>query len=476
MPAMSEDTATSGGSPEGRELRSEFLRGQLKEWLEEVVAGGRTEELFELEMWLRSFERFFNIRNQPLSVPERDHLALKDWTEELRVVDQVLLRVMHLCTAVLTEEQVNQARFGQYVESFLKRDDTLDPYVEKLLRLSGPEASLTLLRESFEDIHALLAELGGLPKTSFATFTAVGKLIHREVRRSHLITLLIEKKFKPIHDRIVNPAITATIRRAHPQERKHVARVLLELLRLLRYLDYASPTRLGSEDPKKVLLIFALIASELRLLLLFLERRVLPTMEPEQLLYQLYDSFVYCLPLELKKVVGSELTGVSSRPVEGIRSHVENSHGILRDSFQQSVVQLCQAFDPDVEGRDVFPDYVERRERSLHLRQALGAVIDAVRDFAGDADEEKASRVRGEVSAFYDESMRYLMYRDWADFERFFIEILKCPSLDSLREVAHRFETFLVTLQREVQKRAVLQGEEEPEVESGVQTAPEGTL
>jgi len=52
--------------------------------------------------------------------------------------------------------------------------------------------------------------------------------------------------------------------------------------------------------------------------------------------------------------------------------------------------------------------------------------------------------------------MKYLMYRDWSGFELFFIEILKCASLTALLQIAHRFETFLMTLYREVQKRSVL--------------------
>jgi hypothetical protein len=53
--------------------------------------------------------------------------------------------------------------------------------------------------------------------------------------------------------------------------------------------------------------------------------------------------------------------------------------------------------------------------------------------------------------------MRYLMFRDWAGFEIFFIEILKCASLTGLVQICHRFETFLMTLFREVSKRAILQ-------------------
>ena len=89
-------------------------------------------------MWLRSFERFFRIKNQPLSEKETQQLALRNWSEELRLVDNVILRTVQLCTAILTEEQVNHTRFDKYVEGYLKKDDVVDPYVEKLLRQSTP--------------------------------------------------------------------------------------------------------------------------------------------------------------------------------------------------------------------------------------------------------------------------------------------------------------------------------------------------
>ena len=63
----------------------------------------------------------------------------------------------------------------------------------------------------------------------------------------------------------------------------------------------------------------------------------------------------------------------------------------------------------------------------------------------------------GEISDFYDNSIKFLMYRDWSGFELFYIEILKCTSMPSLMQIAHRFDTFLMTLFREVQKRSILQ-------------------
>jgi hypothetical protein len=442
-----------------REVRSDFLRGQFHQWLDDVVAAGKTRDLFELEMWLRSFERFFRIKNQPLSEKETKQLALRNWSEELRLVDNVLLRTVQLCTSILTEDQVNLARFDKYVEGYLKKDDVTDPYLEKLVRQSTPEAGLTLLREALEDLHTVLMDLTQLSRIPYSNFTAVGKMLYREVRRSHILALLIDKKFKPVHDRIHVPVVAATIRNiTEPVERKHAARVFLELFRLLHYLEFADPAHANEDSLKNTILIFSLITSETRLLLTYLERRVLKALAPDSPAFALYDSFVYCLPFELKKVINTELLDISvTRQPDIVRARVENSHGILKDCFQQSVVQLAQAFDGTIEGHDIFPDFTAKLEQSLGLRDSLARLIRAVRRFQADRDEYQGVAMKEEISHFYDHNMKDLMYRDWSGFELFFIEILKCTSLPALAQISHRFETFLMTLYREVQKRSILQ-------------------
>lgn len=436
----------------------DFLRGQMRDWLEQVQATGRTRDLFELEMWLRSFERFFRVKNQPLSEKETRQLALRSWSEELRLVDNILLRTVQLCTSILTEEQVNQARFGQYVDSYLKKDDVTDPYVEKLLRQSSPEAALTLLRESLEDLHQLLRDMVKLSRLPFASFNAVGKILYREVRRSHLLAMLLDKKFKPVHDHIHIPAIAAAIRAIEdPLQRRQAAKVFLEFFRLLHYLEFADPAQIPEESLKNAILVFALITSETRLLLGYLEQRVLKGLEPESPLHQLYDSFVYSLPFELKKVISTELMDISvARQIDTIRTRVENSHGILKDCFQQCVVQLATYFDPRIAGLDIFPAFTARLEHSIRLRDHLRSLVASVRLFQARKDANAAAAMKDAISRFYDTDMKYLMYRDWSGFELFFIEILKCSSIPGLLQIGHRFETFLMTLYREVQKRSVL--------------------
>jgi hypothetical protein len=442
------------------EIRSDLLRGQLRRWTDQVAAAGKAAELFELEMWLRSFERFFRIGARPLSDREARALGLRNWSEELRLVDNALMRVVQLSSSILTEEHVDLTRFDRYVESSLAHEEGLDPYIEKLVRHTTPETALTLLRESFEDLHLLLLDLVRLSRLPYATFQAVGTILYREVRRSDLVALLIDKKFKPVHDRIRNRPVSRIIRGIpEPGERRQAAKVFLELFRLLHYLDYADPARLPEEQLRDTILVFALVVSETRLLLSYIEKRVLRGRDVSLPLYQVYDSFVYCLPLELKKVVNTELTDISvTRQAESLRTRVENSHGILKDCFQQSVVQLAQALDTSIDGVRIFPDFMARREQSLKLRDGLVAAVRALRDFEQAKDEAAATRMKEQISDFYDHHIKYLMYRDWSGFELFYIEILKCASLPALLQIAHRFETFLVTLLREVQKRSLLQG------------------
>ena len=442
------------------EIRSDLLRSQLRRWTDQVSASGKAAELFELEMWLRSFERFFRIGAQPLSDRETRALALRNWSEELRLVDNALMRVVQLSSSILTEEHVDLTRFDRYVESSLAHGESLDPYIEKLVRHTTPETALTLLRESFEDLHLLLLDLVKLSRLPYATFQAVGMILFREVRRSDLVAMLIDKKFKPVHDRMRNRLASRIIRGiADPGERRQAAKVFLELFRLLHYLGHADPARLPEERLRDTILIFVLVVSEARLLLSYLEKKVLKGRDTTLPLYQVYDSFVYCLPLELKKVVNTELTDISvTRQSESVRTRVENSHGILKDCFQQSVVQLAQALDPAIDGGRIFPDFMARREQSLTLRDGLVAVVRALREFERAKDEASAARMKDQISEFYDHHIKYLMYRDWSGFELFYIEILKCRSLPALQQIAHRFETFLVTLLREVQKRSLLHG------------------
>ncbi len=437
--------------------KSEFLIEQMSAWIVRLSDAGRTEYLFELEMWLKCFERYFRVSNQPLSESSTRTLAIRSFYEEVGLVENAIKRVNQLCTFLSSEDQVNQERFDKYVENFLRKDDIVDPYIARLLRQKSPPAGLTLLRESFEDLQIVLADLTKLSRISYGTFQSVGRLIYREIHRNDYLSLLIDKKFKPAYDRISNEAISDLIYRIEDRQmRRLVAKIFLEFFRLLHYLDFADPRGHGPEDLRTTVLIFTLVSSETRSLLEHIRREIAPLTSETQLSNTM-ERFVYVVPLELRKVIDTELTDISSfMQTESVYTSIENSHGILRDCFQQSVVQLAQVFEPEVEGRSIFGEFATKLEQSRTLRNDLVRLITAVHRFNVDGDEGSAKRVRDLVSLFHDRSLRFLMYRDWASYEMFATEISGCDTLGGLRQIAHRFETYLKTLLREISKRGVL--------------------
>ena len=431
----------------------------MAHWVEHLGATGRTEYLFELEMWLRSFERYFRIRNQPISEDSARMLAIRSFYEEIGLVANGIQRVTELCTLLSSEDQVSQERFDKYVENYLKKDEIADPYVARLLRQKSPTAGLTLLRESLEDVKLVLTELTKLSRIPFATFQSVGRILYREIYRNDYLALLLDQRFKPAYDRITAEPISELIRRMeNPDEKRLVARVFLHFFRLLHYLEYADPRRRHMEDLRTTVLVFSLVASETRSALDFLQRQR-SSLAQGSPFADVLDSFDYCIPLELRKVINTELIDVTAfKQPDAVYMRIENSHGILRDCFQQSVIQLAKGFDPTIEGQQIFDHFATRLEHSLQLREDLLNLLAAVRSFARERDDESAELMKKLVSRFCDKSLRFLMYRDWSTFESFTVEIRRCDSHSGLLQVGHRFDTYVQTLLREIGKRSVFAG------------------
>ncbi len=397
------------------------------------------------------------MRNQPLSEDSTRTLAIRSFYEEIGLVAHAIERVTKLSTLLSSEDRVSQERFDKYVENFLKEDDIGDPYVARLLRENAPRAALTLLRESFEDLKLLLTELSKLSRIPYATFQSVGRLIYREISRNDYLSLLINKRFKPAYDRISAEPIAELIREIEDRDRRRlIANIFLQFFRLLHYLDYADPRKRRLDELRTAVLIFSLIASETRALVDYIQKEQ-GRVGPEFGFPESFESFVYCVPLELRKVINTELTELTSyKQADTIYMRIENSHGILRDCFQQAVIQLAQGFDSEIDGKQLFSHYQTHYEQSRILRRDLVVLVVAVHKFSEERSDERTEAMKKLISRFYDRSLRFLMYRDWASFESFAVEMLKCDNIPGLLQIAHRFETYLKTLLREVSKRGVL--------------------
>lgn len=448
---------------------SEHNRASIDRWLEMLGREQKTDYLFELEMWVKCFDRFFRVKNHPMSEQEARDIVRRDFAEELKIVRNVSLRMSHLCTELMSEERAELGRFDRYIENYLKREYVVDGYLEKLMQQPTPEDSLSLLTESLADLRAIVDDLARLPKVSFTTFTSIGKIINREIKRCRYIDLLIAYKFKPQFDRIENARLAAVIKGISSEQlRQDMAKILLELFRLLRYLHFIAEDLDKDKPLKNSLLIFSLINSEVRMLLEFIENKVLKlrTLPPE--IYSALDATAYALHMELRKIFGRELVGfVYLRQAPPIYAKVENSHGLLRDSFQQSVISLAQVFDADVQGTEVFPSFQTKLEQSLQIRLDIWKLLSYVRRFQEHGTKEGMAQLIERIALFRDASLKYLMYKDWDAYEMFLEEIIVARTLEEVQASLHRFAVFLETLLGQVNMRAVLADHpfEYPEVE-----------
>ncbi len=308
----------------------------------------------------------------------------------------------------------------------------------------------------------LLKELSKLSRIPYATFQAIGRVIYRETRRNDYLTLLMDRRFIPAYDCISAEPITQLMQRIDNRERRRVvAATFLQFFRQLHYLEYADPRRHHLEELRTSVLIFSLVASETRALVDYIQLEQ-ARLGSESGFPESFESFIYCVPLELRKVIQTELTELTSfKQADTVYMKIENSHGILRDCFQQSVIQLARGFDPGIDGHKIFPLYRTHLEQSQMLKHDLITLTLTVHKFGLEQSDERADALKRLISRFCDRSLRFLMYRDWSSFESFSTELLKCDSVPGMLQLAHRFETYLKTLVREVNKRSVLSVPEE---------------
>ena len=433
-------------------------RVQLQKWLAKMAMQNKASLIFELEVWIRCFDRFFRIRNHPFTELEMREVVRRDFSEELKIVRNVSLRMSQLCTEIVSLERTDSDYFGSYIENELLHGDGTLRLEHKPAWQMTPEDSLSLLIESLADLRPLLESLTQLPLVNFQTFSSIGKLISRELARCHHIEPLLLQKFKPEFDRIEHQEITAIIKGiTHPELRQLMAQVFLEAFRLLRYLHFIGEDLRADRPLKRSLLIFSLIYSELRSLLDFIDNRLLGCNELAEEKRDVIDGCSYGLRMELDKVFGTELIGfVQLRQAPPIYAKVENSHGMLRNCIQQTIVGIAHAFNPKLTGVGIFPDFSTFHDQSRALRVDLWRLIMHLRYYEANVALSSESNLIEELVRFRDGSMKYLMFRDWEPLERMHDEIVAATNDDERRRAFHLFATYLETLLGQVNVRTVL--------------------
>ena len=132
---------------------------RFRRWVHQLSTEGRSQYVSELEMWLKSFERYFRPANLPFTEDEMRQSTLRDYSEELKVVHDVIFRISQVCTLLLSEEEISYSSFAKYVENSLKQNFFTDSYVRKVIRDQRPQTNLNLLMEGLLDVRTTILEL-----------------------------------------------------------------------------------------------------------------------------------------------------------------------------------------------------------------------------------------------------------------------------------------------------------------------------
>ncbi len=435
--------------------KKETAKGSI---FEEPVFKAKVRHFSELGMWLMAMDKFFVTDNLPMSDEMRSRIASRNFLEEVKCLKTITIRIRILLSDILGEEKSSLLQFLNFIENNLMRHTEIGGYGRKHFNYDEMTDSFRLLQEGMNDICVLANDLSRLGEIPFMTFDALGSILNRELLNNKQIKPLIDHSFVPEYDRVRNPKIAEIVKQVKDKKLKlRVAQLFLEFFRLLRYLEYVDTDIESDGEPKKYsLLVFTLINSEAKSLMKYATNEILKDISEQGELADTIDATIFSLSMELKKVYRIELIDILSLEEPSlIYAKLENSKGILKECFQQSIVQIAKFFRTDLRGHDIFADYINRLEQTRKLLSSLEKLIEHVIVFRDGRLENEV--LHACIRQFKDTSLKYLMFKDWQVFEQFQKNIVATDNDDNLDILLSDFETYLEALTKEIKKRSVLQ-------------------
>src|SRR5437867_1840873 len=163
--------------------------------------------------------------------------------------------------------------------------------------------------------------------------------------------MLLTQQFKVQFDQVDSAIISTLLRNVQEdQVRRNVSLSLLHLYRMLRYLKVVAAMLIKDRPLRHSLVIFSLLHEEMGGLSQFLKSRFLRGKQTGQGLWNAAELIVYSITMESVRALERELLFVSrEREAPPIYSKIENSHGLLRNCYQNCILALAQALDPAVD-------------------------------------------------------------------------------------------------------------------------------
>ncbi len=419
----------------------------------------------ELDVLLRALDRYFNTENLTFS----ENITGKNFYEELVTARDTIIRVLSVLEVIMPESKKNAYWFQKYTETKYLSARKIDAFREDLYKQDTQEKGLYLLYEAFINLRGLITDLLRGGNIFYLGFTNVGHLISKAVRENIFFNPF-RKDLNPEFDRISNAAISAIVRAlSDKEEKKQISVIYIYMFRLLRMLGFVEITTQRSVSLHSSLMVLILLRSEINIFRSSVEKALRKIKNRE--LHGLLQSLSYQFAMENKRVYLQELKDINRRKnAVHFRGKIENSHGILKNLFEYSILQITQFYSSGIKGEEIFESFMTRKEQSLRLREDIFALhkfltlMEKKADFPHERLQVFES-LKNYMLYFESFTFRLLRYDDYEEFILFFSEfnsIKKGMILDAnfqgVMEKAMHFRIFLETTLRHIGNRTELGG------------------
>jgi hypothetical protein len=451
---------------DSQRVRAVYL-AERERWIRSLEISGREEILFELEMLLRGIDRFFNLRNLFGEIqPPQD----RDWREELKAMRDAVHRSAHLSRKLIAQRQEQALIFRSFVEGSLSDDRARARLGAELREQRTPEESLFLLRAGLVAHQGILDHLLRLDAAPLSLFLDVGRALQHELFVSRYFCPPSALEFRTEYDRVSSVRLLEALRgMGDEKRRKAFALGLLAAFRSLRSLRYVSAP--PTPHTRRVLVILALVRSELQALIGYLETD-LPRLCATPAGVGTAAQAGRAAAEPIRKTL-ADVPPILSQPLTD-RAQLDFQRDKLVAATKEAIGAIAEALDPDLTKYELFDDGGARVEQSERLRRDLWVFREMCRHTAQRLEEpegspEAAEPLRRYATEFRDVGYQLLRHSDRELFDRF-LDLLEGWSgrrgestairMQRLRDDCRRFAEILHRALEMVAKRSELKGRE----------------
>jgi hypothetical protein len=174
---------------------------------------------------------------------------------------------------------------------------------------------------------------------------------------------------------------------------------------------------------------------------------------------EVLDGMRFVIGHELSKVFRHEFPGLADEAHSYTRADLSRACGLLHNCLQQTAITLAQAFKSGVTGEHLFDDYRSKVENSFTLYRELHALLQKVSTAERSSGILLKHALVRHLEHFREETMRFLMYKDWGEFGRYVDDVKRAfEEMEEFEAVLHEFSQYLRTLIHHVGMREALRG------------------